>query len=155
MKLLDHAYGFLCLQVMALSVWVATLSQTNELKPFLLAIAKQPPDQPILIALHSRVCDVERKALHEKRGGDGNALLLGWYQDGTGKLSCLPQMGGFTIHDAIYLVAKMWGSRSQFLHASRQTANIFPRWGSFLRVIGITLIQNFRDIGPTFADVKV
>lgn len=152
-KLFDYAYGFLCLQVMALSVMVAILSQTSELEPFLLTLSKQPTEEP-LMALHACVRAVEKKAFYPPEDR-GHIWILGWYKDETGEFGCLPQMGGFTIHDATYLISKLWNVRSQFLDICRRAAAIFPAWGSFLSVIGHTFVENYGVAGSKFADMKV
>jgi hypothetical protein len=148
-QLLDQAYGFLCLQVMALSVQVAMLSQTGQLKPFLSAIASQPiaSSQSICPMLHAHIRHLETQAMTNSQQLP-ITWLLGWHRDTiTGRLTCLPQMGGCTIVDAKFLIERMWSARAQFLHAARWAAAIFPGWASLLHIIWNTLVQNYGGVG--------
>lgn len=146
--LLDDAYGFLCLQVIALSIQVAVLAQTNQLQSFLSTISQQPPTQSIYPKLRSHVRQLERQAMFGPNKRSIN-WLLGWHQDETtGQLVCLPQMGGCTIIEAKFLVERMWSARAEFLRAAEWAAIIFPGWGSFLHTLWNVIMQNYGGVGP-------
>jgi hypothetical protein len=124
------------------------LSQTEQLKSFLSEISKQPTQQSILAILQARIFQLEHKAMFgaQKRGA---VWLLGWYEDAaTGRLTCLPQIGGCTIVDAKFLIERMWSARANFLRAAKWAAITFPGWSGLLFVVWDTLVKNYGGVKP-------
>ncbi|KAG8723271.1 hypothetical protein FRC11_002509, partial [Ceratobasidium sp. 423] len=119
LQILDHAYGFLCLQVMALSVEVAKLNQVEQLDEVLEELTRisthvSPSD---LLNHYSRDCESNEFCKEEYLRP--SPRLLGWHTDPDTRLeTCLGCIGGCNIQDVLFLLDQLWPARSTFLQAS-------------------------------------
>ncbi|KAG8684962.1 hypothetical protein FRC11_011356, partial [Ceratobasidium sp. 423] len=76
----------------------------------------------------------------------GTTWLLGWYDDeiaGRSRISCLRQIGGFTINDAKLLVEQTWSARADFLLVAMAAGRRLYGWGSLMHVIWRILGNNY------------
>ncbi|CAE6480117.1 unnamed protein product [Rhizoctonia solani] len=143
--LFDHAYGLLCFQTIVLSTQVAILLQTEQLDSVLTTMANQPPDSSVFPLLCGRILQAEMNARFGPRRR-GTTWLLGWYDDelvGRQWKSCLKQTGGFTIHDAKFLVEQTWSARADFLTVATVAEKRYYGWGSFLHLVCTILSYNY------------
>ncbi|CAE6492860.1 unnamed protein product [Rhizoctonia solani] len=142
--ILDHAYGFLCLQVMALSVEVAKLNQVEQLDVVLEELTRisthvSPYD---LLNHYSRECESNEFCKEEYLRP--SPRLLGWHTDPDTRLeTCLASIGGCNIQDVLFLLDQLWPARSAFLQASECAANSFPGWCGLFYVMHGTLVKAF------------
>lgn len=144
-QILKKSYGFLCLQVISLSLDIAKLSQTGEFESFLQKISKLSANQSISNLLKHCVRNLEAQAVaREKR--NGSFWLLGWQACSGSTIdrdqdTCLPQIGGCTVKQLRLLLGLLWSSRREFLRTSRWAAMMFPGWGGLLHILQDSLLR--------------
>ncbi|KAF8599186.1 hypothetical protein BDV93DRAFT_592123 [Ceratobasidium sp. AG-I] len=140
--ILDYEFGYLCLQVMALSVEVGILSQTQRLEAFIADVSKLPSQHTIARTLMKYLDPMTHTALSGKKGTD-MCFLLGWeVRASDERFVALHQLGGVTIVDARFLVEILWDSRKDFLHAVQRAAGYVPGWSRLILVIWQSFIQH-------------
>ncbi|KDN34007.1 hypothetical protein RSAG8_12890, partial [Rhizoctonia solani AG-8 WAC10335] len=102
-QLLDHAYGFLCLRVLALLIHYAMLIQTGQLGNIIDLVSNSCTGDSILSAFSGHTWRIIRDLIACAKNDD--IWLFGWYDDPTtNQRICLPQIGGCIATDAIILL---------------------------------------------------
>ncbi|CAE6397122.1 hypothetical protein ACGC1H_003109 [Rhizoctonia solani] len=142
--ILDHAYGFLCLQVMALSVEIAKLNQAKQLDIVLQILTQAAVQFPAFDLLSHYSRKLEINEFCEDEYLRPSPQLLGWHTDPDTRLeTCLTCIGGCNIQDVQFLVDELWYARSLLLEASEYAAGTFPGWCGLFYVMHDTLVKVF------------
>ncbi|CAE6531037.1 unnamed protein product [Rhizoctonia solani] len=147
-QLFDYAYGYLCFQLMNLSIEVAKLAQVNALPKFLHILkssSRGTRDKAITeeLAVHVR----EWEAKEFTPGGQfllPASNLLGWGIDPPTRMpTALPGIGGFTILDTVFLMEKIWESRGKFLRCLRSALRLqnYAGWCGIFHLMHDTLVR--------------
>ncbi|CAE6431659.1 unnamed protein product, partial [Rhizoctonia solani] len=141
-SILGRAYGFMCLQFLALVVDIGKIAQVNRLDQFLEDVSKLPAGRSIGSYLNNYTRELEGEWLFSHpQGRSGLVLLLGWQQDRTGHRFCLPRIGGCRFDDTMFLLEQLWDDRKGFLCAAQLASRVFPGWGGLLLVIWNSAVQ--------------
>ncbi|CAE6458573.1 unnamed protein product [Rhizoctonia solani] len=140
--ILDRAYGFMCLQFLALVVDIGKIAQVNRLDQFLENALKLSAGRSIRSYLNNYTRELEGEWIFSHpKGRDGLVSLLGWQKDATGHRFCLSRIGGCRFDDAMFLLEQLWDDRKRFLHAAKLTSRVFPGWAGLLLVIWNSAVQ--------------
>ncbi|KAH7325202.1 hypothetical protein B0J17DRAFT_682634 [Rhizoctonia solani] len=147
-RLFDYAYGYLCFQVMNLSIEVAKLAQVNSLPKFVQSVdrsSRGTRDKIIAedLAVYVRKWESREFVPH------GELLLpatklLGWHiNSSTGLATALSRIGGFTILDAVFLMVEIWKDRGKFLKCLRSAVQLqdYAGWCGILHLMHNTLVR--------------
>ncbi|CAE6446126.1 unnamed protein product [Rhizoctonia solani] len=147
-RLFDYAYGYLCLQVINLSIEVAKLAQVNDLSGFLQSVNRS------LGGTHDRVITEDlsvyiRKWEAKEFAPYGQHLhpadkLLGWRSNSsTGHMVALSRAGGFTILDMVFLLVEIWKDRGEFLKCLRSALQLrnYAGWCGIFHLMHNTLVR--------------
>ncbi|CAE6524064.1 unnamed protein product [Rhizoctonia solani] len=132
--ILDRAFGFMCIQFLALVVDIGKIAQVNHLDKLLEDVSNLPAGRSISSYLNNYTRELEGEWLFDHpRRRDGLLLLLGWQKDRTGHRLCLPRIGGCRFDDSMFLLEQLWDDRKGFLSAAQFSSRMFPGWaGCFL-----------------------
>ncbi|CAE6411617.1 unnamed protein product [Rhizoctonia solani] len=147
-RLFDYAYGYLCLQVMNLSIEVAKLAQVNDLSGFLQSIDRSSGsahDKVITedLAVYIRKWEAKEFAPYGQRLLPANKLL-GWRNDpSTGLVIALSRIGGFTILDMVFLMVEIWEDRGSFTKCLRSALHLqtYAGWCGIFHLMHNTLVR--------------
>ncbi|KAG8683261.1 hypothetical protein FRC11_013777 [Ceratobasidium sp. 423] len=140
--ILDRAYGFMCLQFLALLVDVGKIAQADRLDNFLEDASQLPAGRSISSYLNNHTRELEGEWLFSHPDGrDGLFWLLGWEQDRSGQRFCLAKIGGCRFDDAMFLLEQIWDDRKSFSYAAQLVSRVFPGWGGLLLVIWNSAVQ--------------
>ncbi|CUA72791.1 Bifunctional P-450/NADPH-P450 reductase [Rhizoctonia solani] len=138
----DRAYGFMCLQLLALAVDIGKMAQVDRLDKFLEEVSQLSEGRSISPYLNNYTRELEGEWLFgHPEGPDGLADLLGWEKDQAGHRFCLPRIGGCRFEDAMFLLEQIWDDRKTFLLAAQLASRVFPGWGGLLLVIWNSAVQ--------------
>ncbi|CAE6512525.1 unnamed protein product [Rhizoctonia solani] len=141
---LEHAYGFMCLQFLAMAVDIAKIAQVDRIDDFQEDVAKLPSDRSIRLLLNNYLRELEGEALFEHATPIPAQIvwLLGWYRDlETGERTCLPKIGGCGFLDVMFLLEQLWYDRKAFMHAAQAASSIFPGWGGLIYMMWNSAVQ--------------
>ncbi|KAH7337783.1 hypothetical protein B0J17DRAFT_664245 [Rhizoctonia solani] len=135
-RILDHAYGLLCLRVTSLLVQFAIIYQSDNLNTLFASNSLLPQGQSIAsdfndftsgLMFHMVTQQLRNRELAHK------FEAFGWFTDPlTGERQCLPILGGCTVSTIYSLLAILWDSRDQLLYVASQTKALFPGLGGLL-----------------------
>ncbi|KDN37392.1 hypothetical protein RSAG8_10197, partial [Rhizoctonia solani AG-8 WAC10335] len=147
-RLFDYAYGYLCLQVMNLSIEVGKLAQVNALSLFLQSVERSSGgahDKVITedLAVYIRKWEAKEFAPQGQYMLPANKLL-GWRNDSsTGLATALSRVGGFTILDMLFLMAEIWKDRGKFLKCLMSALHLrnYAGWCGIFHLMHNTLVR--------------
>ncbi|CAE6427491.1 unnamed protein product [Rhizoctonia solani] len=141
--ILDNAYGFMCLQFIALAMDVAKIAQGDRFPAFQEEISKLSPGHSIRLILNNYSRELEGEGIWYDIGNVDNFVrYLGWDWGEDNFRICLPQIGGCGFLDAVFLLKHLWVERAAFLEAALVASGIFPGWGGLLYVIWNAVLEN-------------
>ncbi|CAE6500070.1 unnamed protein product [Rhizoctonia solani] len=141
--LFDHAYGYLCFQVMNLSIEIAKLAQVNKLQEFLQRGGARDKFISKELAVHMR----KWKAKEFAPPGlflNPATKLLGWRTDtSSGLVTALSRIGGFTIRDVEFLLMRIWEARDKFLKTLKCALDLqnYAGWCGIIHLMHNTLVR--------------
>ncbi|CAE7176879.1 unnamed protein product [Rhizoctonia solani] len=143
----DHAYGFLCVKVIALLVQVAMLSRSGYIDRLIELLTLGHAEQSIFAAFTTTVYSLMVDAMddHLDSGPSARHERFGWDHGSIGGAKpCLPEIGGCTTGEIQILLSQLWNSRAGFLVCgSRGREALFPGFGGFLCWIWCGVAQQY------------
>ncbi|CAE6396831.1 unnamed protein product [Rhizoctonia solani] len=132
----DHAYGFLCVKVIALFVQVGLLSRSGYINRLVELVALRHAQHSIFSAFTTTVYSLMVSLMEDQLdyGPSARHELFGWDKgSASGAETCLPEIGGCTADQIQLLLAQLWNCRAGFLSCgSRGEETLFPGFGGFL-----------------------
>ncbi|KAF8599187.1 hypothetical protein BDV93DRAFT_609435 [Ceratobasidium sp. AG-I] len=152
-RLLDYGYGYLCLQVIALSIEVGILSQTGKLEAFIADVSNLPSQDSIARTLVTYLDPLTDTALKGREPIDMFFLLGLKVRSSDAKFVALHQIGGVTVVEAEFLVEILWDSRENFFEAAQWAVGYVPGWSRLILVIWQSFVQQYRKT-PARPDEK-
>ncbi|CEL63957.1 hypothetical protein RSOLAG1IB_10940 [Rhizoctonia solani AG-1 IB] len=142
-KILEYAYGFMCLQFVAFTVEIGKIAQGGRLLTFQEEIAQLLPDHSIRYILNNYARELEGEGIWNNLGNaDKFVGFLGWDWGRDGYRACLPQIGGCLLTQTMPILRQLYIERKSFLSIARQAAGMFPGWGGLLYVLWNTVFEN-------------
>ncbi|CAE6528849.1 unnamed protein product [Rhizoctonia solani] len=146
--LFDYAYGYLCLQVMNLSIEVAKLAQVNALSLFLHSVERSSggtQDKAITkdLSIYMRKWESKEFTPQGQHLLPANKLL-GWRSDAsTGLATALSRIGGFTILDMVFLMLEIWKARGELLGCVKGALQLpgYAGWCGIFHLMHNTLVR--------------
>ncbi|CAE6471127.1 unnamed protein product [Rhizoctonia solani] len=151
-RILDHAYGLLCLRVTSLLVQFAIISQSDNLNALFASNTFRSQGQSIALDFNNFTSGLMFRVITQhlyNRALTHKFEAFGWATDpDTGAIQCLPMLGGCTVITIHNLLGVLWDSRDQLLYAASQTQALFPGFGGLLCWIWSGIVQQV-DCGET------
>ncbi|CAE7223596.1 unnamed protein product, partial [Rhizoctonia solani] len=149
----DHAYGFLCVKVIALLVQVAMIFRSGHVQTFVkllaLSCAEQSIFSPFTNTMYNLIAEIMVDQLDS--GPSARHERFGWDHGSTGGAKhCLPEIGGCATGQIQLLLSQLWNSRAGFLACGSQGREaLFPGFSGFLCWIWRGVAQQYGLPGQT------
>jgi hypothetical protein len=139
-----YEYGYLCFEVMVLTIQVAMLTRlySGGFDTFMINARKctHPRQLPTLLAIHTvlqiRICAQDPT-------NKGMSWVLQTSPIANGGRVFLPAVGGLTNLDGLFLLKTLWESRKQFSFIGSKAAT--PGWSFIIQILGEHLLNDFQS----------
>ncbi|KAG9125614.1 hypothetical protein FRC07_006881 [Ceratobasidium sp. 392] len=140
---LCYEYGYLCFQVIVLTVQVAMLKRSNcsAFDTFMTMASKCPPaGLPELLSKHTML------QIHLHNHSDPSNNGLSWIvqvsRTPQGRITTLPNVGGMSELDSLFLIKTLWESRKQLSYLVSKAP--MHGWAFPLRIFAELLLESFK-----------